>query len=51
MKFCILIDYTTDYILIYFHNFLKLEILIFNYFLNGRRAKSIFREKPSTRRK
>jgi hypothetical protein len=35
MKFCILIDYNTDYVLIYFHNFLKLETLIFNFLLNG----------------
>jgi hypothetical protein len=32
MKLCILIDYNTDYVLIYFHNFLKLETLIFNFF-------------------
>jgi type IV secretory pathway VirB6-like protein len=34
MKFCILIDYNNDYVLIYFHNFLKLETLIFNFLLN-----------------
>jgi hypothetical protein len=35
MKFCILIDYNTDYVLIYDHNFLKLETLIFIFILNG----------------
>jgi hypothetical protein len=32
IKFCILIDNNTDYVLIYFYNFLKLETLIFNFF-------------------
>jgi hypothetical protein len=31
MKICILIDYNTDCVLIYFHNFLKLETMIFNF--------------------
>jgi hypothetical protein len=35
VKFCILTDYIIDYILIYFHNFLKLETIIFNFFKEG----------------
>jgi hypothetical protein len=35
IKFRILVDYIINYILIYFHNFLKLKIIIFLIFKNG----------------
>jgi hypothetical protein len=35
IKFCILVDCNIDYVLIYFHNFLKLKTMIFYLFLNG----------------
>jgi hypothetical protein len=34
MKIFIIVDYISDNVLIYFHNFLKLKIMIFNFFKN-----------------
>jgi hypothetical protein len=42
MKFCILIDNNTDYVLIYFHNFLKLWFFFFNGGSTGAREPKEF---------